>query len=168
MLPVEEGSWALGNRAIGLSGSQALWQWVYRALVLEDESGERQYSLAMDSRRVLGLGAVLAFLGVAAGAFGAHALRDHLTPDRMAIYQTGVQYHLLHAVAMVAISSISGVRAGRIGWLFLLGILIFSGSLYLLAITGAKWWGAVTPLGGIAFLVGWGVLAWEACRKAEG
>jgi uncharacterized membrane protein YgdD (TMEM256/DUF423 family) len=110
-----------------------------------------KYSDLMQPRQVLGVGASMAFLGVAAGAFGAHALRDHLTPDRLAIYQTGVQYHLLHALAMVAISSVSGIRVGRIGWLFLLGILIFSGSLYLLAITGVKWWGAVTPLGGVAF-----------------
>lgn len=119
----------------------------------------------MQPKQVLGIGAVMGFLGVAAGAFGAHALRDHLTPDRMAIYQTGVQYQLVHALALVAISSGQGIRLTRIAWLFLLGILIFSGSLYVLAMTGVRWWGAITPLGGIAFLVGWGMLVCEGFAR---
>lgn len=111
---------------------------------------------------MLGIGAILALLGVAAGAFGAHALRDHLSPDSMAVYQTGVQYHLLHALAMVVVAS-SSVRNGRrTGWLFLAGILIFSGSLYALAISSLRWLGAITPIGGVCFLVGWALLAWEA------
>jgi uncharacterized membrane protein YgdD (TMEM256/DUF423 family) len=127
----------------------------------------KAYDLDVQDKTVFGLGALMAFLGVAAGAFGAHALRDQLGPDRMAIYQTGVQYHLLHAVAMVAIASQDRVKSSTAGILFFVGILIFSGSLYTLAITGTTWWGAVTPFGGIAFLVGWAMLAWNALSSKQ-
>lgn len=102
------------------------------------------------------------FLGVALGAFGAHALKAKLTPEMLAIWHTGVQYHLVHALALLALALYAKATGADIGWggrFFLLGILIFSGSLYALALTGIRPLGAVTPLGGLCFLAGWGWLA---------
>jgi len=139
----------------------------------------------------IAVGAMSGFLAVAAGAFGAHALRDRLTPEMLAIYNTGAHYHLLHAVALVAVGLLgrtdivgaSEVEAaagtGRgaryalgtelsvrlAGWGFLLGTILFAGSLYMLAISGVKAWGAVTPFGGVAFLVGWAGLAVAGLRR---
>jgi uncharacterized membrane protein YgdD (TMEM256/DUF423 family) len=112
--------------------------------------------------------ALAAFLGVVLGAFGAHGLRDRLEPDLLATFETGVRYHVYHALALFAVACASSrwpsgaVHAA--GWLFLAGILIFSGSLYLLSLTGARWLGAVTPFGGAALLLGWILLAWGALR----
>jgi len=117
--------------------------------------------------RLIGLGAVFAFLGVALGAFGAHALRDRLSADMMAVYQTGVQYQMIHALALVALGAQERVSGKVTGWLFLVGIVVFSGSLYALALSGVKAFGAVTPLGGVAFLAGWVVLAVNALRKTQ-
>lgn len=118
------------------------------------------------SRTFATWGGVLGFLAVALGAFGAHGLRDRLSTESMAIYQTGVQYHMLHALALLAVAAMADKirNAATIGWLFIFGVLIFSGSLYLLAITGQNWLGAITPLGGICFLAGWGMLAYGAKR----
>ena len=132
-------------------------------------------------RAFLVLGAVLAFAGVALGAFGGHALRARLTPERLATFETGVRYHLIHALALFAVvltgrlryatvvgGSVSGATSyfGSIGgwaiaagWLFVAGIVLFSGSLYALAMTGERRWGAVTPLGGLCWLAGWASLA---------
>lgn len=105
------------------------------------------------------VGAASAFLAVAAGAFGAHALRTRLTPELLAAFETGARYHMYHALALLLVAWAAGrwpvppVRAA--GWLFVAGTVLFSGSLYLLALTGARWLGAVTPLGGLAFLAGW-------------
>jgi uncharacterized membrane protein YgdD (TMEM256/DUF423 family) len=108
---------------------------------------------------------------VAAGAFGAHALRASLTPDLLAIYQTGALYHLVHAVALLGTAVLSRTEslaplALAAGIAFLLGILIFSGSLYMLAITGMRWLGAITPLGGVSFMAGWAILIWAGFRAA--
>ena len=123
------------------------------------------------------VGAVSGFVAVAAGAFGAHALRDRLTPEMLAIYNTGAHYHLLHALALVAVglpARVRGASAGPhrrdlavsvAGWGFLIGTILFAGSLYTLAITGVKTWGAVTPFGGVAFLVGWAALALAGARS---
>ena len=111
------------------------------------------------------MGAVLGFLGVALGAFGAHALKDHLSSESMFIWHTSVFYHLIHAVAMVALglyAKSSGAEIKTPGLLFLIGIILFSGSLYALALTGIKPLGAITPLGGLCFLAGWGWLAIKA------
>lgn len=116
----------------------------------------------MTPNKILAAGAVFAFLGVAAGAFGAHGLRDHLSADHMSIYQTGVQYQLVHAIGLVTLGAQERLNARVPAWLFIAGIIIFSGSLYALAITGTTWWGAITPLGGVAFLAGWALLAWRA------
>jgi uncharacterized membrane protein YgdD (TMEM256/DUF423 family) len=111
-------------------------------------------------------GALSGAVAVAAGAFGAHALRGHLTPDLLAVYQTGAQYQALHALALLAcgwmVARAPGSASAAAGWLFLAGTLLFSGSLYALALSGVRALGAVTPLGGVAFLGGWLALAWAA------
>jgi uncharacterized membrane protein YgdD (TMEM256/DUF423 family) len=117
----------------------------------------------------LSLGAIAAALGVALGAFGAHALKARLSGDMLAVWQTAVQYHLWHALGLVAIGLLAQhlPAAGPIrlaGWLILAGIVLFSGSLYVLAASGARWLGAVTPLGGACFIVGWLVLAFAVLR----
>jgi uncharacterized membrane protein YgdD (TMEM256/DUF423 family) len=119
-------------------------------------------------RALLALGAGLGCLGVALGAFGAHALKARLSPDLATIYQTGVQYHLVHALAMVAVGlwldRHPSNAAMAAGWLFAAGVVLFSGSLYALALSGVRALGAVTPFGGVAFLAGWVALAWAAWR----
>ena len=109
------------------------------------------------------LGSAFGFLGVALGAFGAHGLRGRLTPAELATFETGVRYQMYHALALLLLAllmSRNGSGAASLsGWGFSAGILIFSGSLYLMVLTGQRWLGAVTPLGGLAFLVGWAALA---------
>jgi uncharacterized membrane protein YgdD (TMEM256/DUF423 family) len=114
--------------------------------------------------RLLRLGAILGGLGVALGAFGAHGLRALVTPDRLAVFETGVRYHLVHALAILAAAGAAHLapdaRAPRLaGALFAAGVVLFSGSLYALVGTGVTAWGAVTPLGGLAFIAGWIALA---------
>ena len=111
-------------------------------------------------------GAVLGFIGVAAGAFGAHALRERLSVDMLSVFQTGVTYQMYHALALVGVAILLGrfsvdgsAWLSASGWLFLAGTVLFSGSLYALALSGVTWLGAITPLGGIAFLLGWLALA---------
>ena len=116
------------------------------------------------ARTFLLIGALAGFTGVALGAFAAHGLRGRLAPDMLAAFETGVRYHLYHALALVATASImERLDATRLlasaGWMFTAGIVLFSGSLYLLAVTGVTWLGAITPLGGVALLVGWACLA---------
>jgi uncharacterized membrane protein YgdD (TMEM256/DUF423 family) len=110
-------------------------------------------------RKLIFVGAVFGFLGVALGAFGAHILKARLSPDMLAVFETGVRYHLIHAVAIVASAAVADRVSDRLlaaaGWLFALGIVLFSGSLYALALTGTTTFGAVTPMGGVAFLAGW-------------
>src|SRR5882724_5909075 len=118
---------------------------------------------AMD-RTFLLLGAVLGFLGVALGAFGAHALRSRLSPEMLVVFETGVRYQMYHAFAVLvvaaAIGHIGNTRLLSLaGWFFFAGILLFSGSLYTLALTGVGILGAVTPIGGLLFLIGWACLA---------
>ena len=117
-------------------------------------------------RTFLLLGAVAAFLAVALGAFGAHGLRGRLSPDMMAVFQTGVQYHMYHALALLLVSAMMSRLGGWLiqtaGWAFAAGIVLFSGSLYALALSGVTTLGAITPLGGVAFLIGWACLAFAA------
>jgi uncharacterized membrane protein YgdD (TMEM256/DUF423 family) len=120
-------------------------------------------------RVFLSLGALLAGIAVAAGAFGAHALRARLEPDMLTVFETGARYHMYHALALVAVAW-AVVRwpesqAAVAGWLFVAGIVVFSGSLYALALSGVRALGAITPLGGLCFLAGWGVLAWTVWRR---
>jgi uncharacterized membrane protein YgdD (TMEM256/DUF423 family) len=115
----------------------------------------------MDWIKIAGL---LGFLGVATGAFGAHALKSRLTPEMLAVWHTAVLYHLLHAAVLLALALFAKASGTDIRWgarCFLLGILLFSGSLYALALSGIRPLGAVTPLGGLAFLAGW---AWIVFR----
>ena len=115
------------------------------------------------------IGAVSAFIGVAAGAFGAHGLKSRLGEDLLAVFETGVRYQMYHAFALLAAAWAAGRWPGTLtnasGWLFLAGTVIFSGSLYALSLTGQRWLGAVTPIGGLAFLAGWLCLA-AACWKS--
>src|SRR5262245_5287630 len=119
-------------------------------------------------RFFLGLGATLAGLAVAAGAFGAHGLRGRLSPEMLAVFETAVRYQMYHALGLfvVAWAVVRWPEAPvpMAGWLLLAGIAVFSGSLYGLALGGPRWLGAITPLGGAAFLAGWAVLAWVAWR----
>jgi uncharacterized membrane protein YgdD (TMEM256/DUF423 family) len=113
-------------------------------------------------------GAGLAAVGVALGAFGAHGLRARVSPEMVAVWETGVRYHLVHALGLLAVAWAAERWAGpgtpAAGWLFVAGIAIFAGSLYLMVLTGQRWLGAVTPLGGVAFIAGWVLLAWSALR----
>ncbi len=117
----------------------------------------------------LGAGAVSAALAVAAGAFGAHALRARLDPGALAVFETGARYQMYHALALLAVAWLAERGGGGVartaGWCFLGGTVLFSGSLYLLAVSGMGWLGAVTPLGGGLFLAGWLALAWAAVRR---
>ena len=112
------------------------------------------------------LGSLAAFLAVALGAFGAHGLRGRLAPDMLAVFQTGVQYPMYHALALILVAGIMGHLSGWLiqtaGWCFVAGIVLFSGSLYLLAVTGVTTLGAITPIGGLLFLAGWACLAFAA------
>jgi uncharacterized membrane protein YgdD (TMEM256/DUF423 family) len=113
-------------------------------------------------------GSLSALTAVALGAFGAHFLRARLPAEMLAVFETGVRYHMYHALALFATSYVAGrwpaSQASWAGWFFVAGIVIFSGSLYLLALTGTRWWGAITPVGGLLFLLGWGCLAWAVAR----
>jgi uncharacterized membrane protein YgdD (TMEM256/DUF423 family) len=115
------------------------------------------------------LGALACMLAVLLGAFGAHALRGKLTAELLAIYQTAVQYHFWHALGLLAIGIVAmhlptSAPLKWAGWLMLGGIVLFSGSLYLLAITGVRWLGAITPVGGAAFIASWALLAFAIAR----
>jgi uncharacterized membrane protein YgdD (TMEM256/DUF423 family) len=110
------------------------------------------------------LGALSGAAGVALGAFGAHALRSHMTLERQAVFETGVRYQLIHALALLFVgigagNILNGVWLGAAGWLFVVGTILFSGSLYLLVLSDRRWLGAITPFGGIALILGWLCLA---------
>jgi uncharacterized membrane protein YgdD (TMEM256/DUF423 family) len=114
------------------------------------------------------LGSLSGLIAVAAGAFGAHSLRDRLSADLLATFETGARYQMYHALALLlaawAITRWPGPLTSAAGWLFVAGTLIFSGSLYALSLSGLRWLGAITPLGGVAFIGGWLCLALAAWR----
>ncbi len=116
-------------------------------------------------------GAISAFVAVAAGAFGAHGLKDRLSAEMLQIFETGVRYQMYHALALfvVAWAATRFLNSPQIvaasGWLFIAGIILFSGSLYALSLTETRWLGAITPLGGLAFLAGWLCLAYAAFKS---
>ena len=127
------------------------------------------YDRRMD-RTFLLLAAVLGFIGVALGAFGAHGLRGRLTPEMLAVFETGVRYQMYHVFALLVVASAIGhLGSARLlvtaGWSFFAGILLFSGSLYALAVTNTSILGAITPFGGLAFLAGWACLALYAAAR---
>lgn len=122
-------------------------------------------------RLFISIGALSGFIAVGLGAFGAHALRERLSADMLQVFQTGVTYQMYHALALVGVGillarySVDGsVWLSASGWLFIAGSLLFSGSLYVLSLTGTTWLGAITPLGGLAFLAGWLALAFGIWR----
>jgi uncharacterized membrane protein YgdD (TMEM256/DUF423 family) len=114
------------------------------------------------------LGSLSAGLAVMLGAFGAHALKQRLAPEMLAVFETGVRYQLVHALALLAVAWACtrwpGAAVSASGWLFVAGTLLFSGSLYALSLSGVRGLGAVTPIGGAAWIVGWACLAWGAWR----
>lgn len=122
----------------------------------------------MTERQLVIVGALMMLIGVGAGAFGAHGLKRMLSADMLAVWQTAVLYHLVHALGMLLIAALSARIGGSLtGWSGLTmfgGIILFSGSLYVLALSGVKWLGAITPIGGVAFIVAWALLAIAAWR----
>jgi uncharacterized membrane protein YgdD (TMEM256/DUF423 family) len=114
------------------------------------------------------IGALSAFIGVAAGAFGAHGLKSRISPEMLSIFEVGVRYQMYHAFALIATAWVAAKWPSSIvavaGWFFVIGTILFSGSLYLLSVSGVKLLGAMTPLGGLSFLAGWVCLAWGAWR----
>ncbi|MFD3257771.1 DUF423 domain-containing protein [Paenibacillus lentus] len=117
-------------------------------------------------RRIAGIGAIIMLLAVALGAFGAHVL-EPVIQDSIETYKTGVQYHMIHGIAMILVALAAGTwgDSNKLRWaarLFLIGIVLFSGSLYLLSVAGWRWLGPITPLGGVSFIAGWLMLALSA------
>jgi len=122
------------------------------------------------ARIFLVLGALSGFSSVAAGAFGAHALRQRLDEKLLAVFETGARYQMFHALALLVIGALAARGESRAlavaGWAMVAGTVLFSGSLYALALSGVRGLGAITPLGGVAFLVGWLALAWAVWTRA--
>ena len=122
------------------------------------------------NRSFFALGCISAFIGVAVGAFGAHGLKGRLSAEMLAIFEVGVRYQMYHAFALIATGWAQEKWSGSVvvasGWLFVIGTVLFSGSLYLLSLTGLRWFGAITPIGGLSFLAGWLCLAW-ACLRGQ-
>lgn len=116
------------------------------------------------NRALIAAGAVNAGLAVAAGAFGAHALRSRLEPRALEIFETAARYQMYHALAMLLCAALATSGARAAGWILQAGIIVFCGSLYALALSDVKWLGAITPIGGLAFLVGWAYLAVSAFK----
>ena len=114
------------------------------------------------------LGCTFGALGVVLGAFGAHALRATLSPEDLATFEVGVRYQMYHAFALIAVAwATTQWQASTVlvaGWAFVIGIVVFSGSLYLLVVSGQRWLGAITPIGGLALIIGWALLGWSALR----
>lgn len=114
-------------------------------------------------------GAIYGFLGVAFGAFGAHALKARLVPEMLTVWKTAVEYQFYHALALLLVGLIATQRPSiaitNAAICFALGVLVFSGSLYVLALSGVRWLGAITPIGGLLFLIGWVLLFWAALKR---
>lgn len=132
------------------------------------------------SGRIIAFGAISAALAVGFGAFGAHVVEDRVPADLLEVYKTGALYHFFHSLGMIAVgllalhgseSAVSGGASKQLRWsaaLMLTGIVLFSGSLYTMALTGERWLGAVTPLGGVSFLAAWALFAWGALSSGSG
>jgi uncharacterized membrane protein YgdD (TMEM256/DUF423 family) len=120
-------------------------------------------------RKFFAVGCISAALGVVAGAFGAHGLKNMIAPDMLAVFETAVRYQMYHAFGLIATGLISNrthtSRLELAGWCFIAGVILFSGSLYALALTEIRWLGAITPFGGIAFIAGWFFLGWSHFRQ---
>jgi len=127
------------------------------------------FSMNLSSKSIIASGAVLGAIAVMAGAFGANALNGKVSPEMLEVFKTGSQYQMYHALGLIGVGIVYHLWQNKLiriaGWLFLIGILLFSGSLYLLVLLNTQWLGAITPLGGTAFIVGWVLLAigvWRA------
>lgn len=124
-----------------------------------------------NSRFFLISGSLSAFISIAAGAFGAHLLKTHLSAEMLSVFETAVRYQMYHALALCIVAVVIRTHPGKwghtAGWLFILGTVLFSGSLYVLSMTGIRWLGAITPLGGVAFLLGWVGLAMHAFKMED-
>lgn len=120
-------------------------------------------------RLFFAFGSGFALIAVVTGAFAAHALKSRLSPDMFQVFEVAVRYQMYHALGLIAVAWASTQWSSQLitasGWLFVAGILIFSGSLYILSLTGVRWLGAITPIGGVAFIIGWGCLLWAAIRS---
>ncbi len=114
------------------------------------------------------VGSFFAMTGIVMGAFGAHLLKERLSSEKLSILEIGIRYQIYHALALFvvawAISRWPYQSTISVGWLFIMGVLLFSGSLYLIVLTGQRWLGAITPIGGLAMILGWAILAWVAFR----
>jgi uncharacterized membrane protein YgdD (TMEM256/DUF423 family) len=137
--------------------------------------GLRSAALEVDMRGLALAGCLLGLTGVGLGAFGAHVLAERLGEDGVTTWELAVRYQQVHAVAALVAVALAGGAAGKLlaraGWAFVIGVVLFSGSLYGLALDGPRWLGPITPLGGVAMLVGWVLLAlgsWRAKRPAAG
>jgi len=115
------------------------------------------------------LGAIGALLSVALGAFGAHALKSTLSPSMLETFETGVRYQMYHSLALFAVAwaidRFGPALFTTAGWFLVAGVVIFSGSLYILTLSGVRWWGAVTPIGGVSFLIGWGMMVYALFKQ---
>lgn len=127
-----------------------------------------------NANTIVGIGAVLMLWAVLLGAFGAHALKTRLAPEMLAVYQTGVQYHLIHAVGLMLVGVMANIQADdhvkshmlKLAAIFMgVGVVLFSGSLYVLAVTGISILGAITPVGGLCFIAAWALVAWHMLRR---
>ncbi|MCE2397286.1 DUF423 domain-containing protein [Candidatus Poribacteria bacterium] len=120
------------------------------------------------SRIFFALGSGFALIAVITGAFAAHTLKSKLSPDMFQVFEVAVRYQMYHALGLIAVAWAASQWSSQLiatsGWLFVAGIVIFSGSLYILSLTGVRWLGAITPIGGVAFIIGWGCLLWAAIR----
>jgi len=133
-------------------------------------SRARIHAMPPTAKLFILLGALAGAAGVALGAFGAHALKARLPPDMLAVWQTAVQYHFWHALGLAAIGIVAlhlpaSATLKWAGWLMVAGLVLFSGSLYALALSGARWPGAVAPFGGTAWIAAWLLLAWAALKS---
>ena len=120
-------------------------------------------------RLFFALGSGFALIAVITGAFAAHTLKSKLSPDMFQVFEVAVRYQMYHALGLIAVAWAASQWSSQLiaasGWLFVAGIVIFSGSLYILSLTGIRWLGAITPIGGVAFIIGWGCLLWAAIRS---
>lgn len=123
----------------------------------------------MMERMVFATGSILAGLGVAFGAFGAHGLKAAVSPEMLAVFETGVRYQMYHGLGLLALAWAIGRwperRLETAAWLMLGGTVVFSGSLYILVLSGVRWFGAITPIGGVALIAGWGLVAWRVGKS---
>ena len=121
------------------------------------------------SRLFFAFGSGFALIAVITGAFAAHTLKSKLSPDMFQVFEVAVRYQMYHALGLIAVAWAASQWSSQLiaasGWLFVAGIVIFSGSLYILSLTGIRWLGAITPIGGVAFIIGWGCLLWTAIKS---